>query len=1021
MTKRIVYYGPINNNKNKELFAMAKYYIEENCGDKFYYILPNGKLLTEYRELLLENVVGAFDVNLFTFDDIVDNLLENHLYTFVDGEMKESIISKLLLELKKEEKIIYYSELVDMEGFVKTISGIIGEIKRSLITSEHFNNTILNTPFYREIGLVYSYYEDFLEKNNLIDREESFFKAIEILQHDLSFFDDLDFIIIDEFFDYRPQELALLKEIVKAPVDIYINMPFEMENDSLTVKETINNLKKLGFKIEKTFEKEVVSLEDICNNLSIELVKTPNKYLELKRISQEIKTFYNKGMDLNEIALVVTRPDEYMDTVFKVFDEEKIPCSINEEKFLMNTPIARQFLSIFEVKIKNYDKQSLINRIKSSYFELCTSSERDKIEFFLRKLNFENMGELMYIIANKKEKYREHIKLGKDKYIDKLEFMEYLEKILLDIKREIEIIPNSGSIEDFVAASMKILDNYNIIDKVIEIYNITEDYQLLYRDITTLAKLNETLEKIETGMTIIYNKIKIDEFYDILTRYLEEGIIINNVGNNEGINILTPFTARGTRYKILFIIGLVQGKYPKFQQDTFFFNERTFLPLKKVGLNLKTYEEKLDKESLMFILALTRCKEKLYLSYPESCSGDEENILSMFLDELLNILDKEKVKYTHLNMDYLIKENIEEITTIEEFARHVFYNYYLGKNSTECFNLLNKLDENILDEVIEKNNCEIARAKENFNEYNGVIGDKNIKDDLNKITQNKKASITFFETYGKCPYKFLLSYILNLEQMERFLEDFTPLDRGDLYHETLREYYERYKEDIEKDILGEKYFQVDNTLEEVENIIKMLVNKKETVEIDKLWEIRIENMASTVVDLVKSDLERQRKSKYKLLPKAFEMEVGFEEGGIELVGKIDRIDKVYGTNKYIIYDYKTSSYGIRKVKDMREGVSFQLPVYTMAQNKKDIIAAGYIIISKNKVDFELVKEEEKAIVNKRRGQAVLNEQAWEELKEIVIYHMKEYMKGIKEGDFSINPKECDKYCIYKDICRYDGR
>src|SRR5699024_2118173 len=107
-----------------------------------------------------------------------------------------------------------------------------------------------------------------------------------------------------------------------------------------------------------------------------------------------------------------------------------------------------------------------------------------------------------------------------------------------------------------------------------------------------------------------------------------------------------------------------------------------------------------------------------------------------------------------------------------------------------------------------------------------------------------------------------------------------------------------------------------------------LINNKGIEEIDNLWQIRIENMSNTIINLVKEDLERQKKSKYKLLPEAFEVEfgrrkefkipVGNEE--IKLMGKIDRIDKVHGTNKYILYDYKTSSYGIRKVKDIAGGV-----------------------------------------------------------------------------------------------------
>ena len=74
MPNRVVYYGPFNNTKREELLEKSKKYLNENKGDKFYYILPNGKLFIKYREILLKSNQGAFDIRLFTFDDIIRNL-----------------------------------------------------------------------------------------------------------------------------------------------------------------------------------------------------------------------------------------------------------------------------------------------------------------------------------------------------------------------------------------------------------------------------------------------------------------------------------------------------------------------------------------------------------------------------------------------------------------------------------------------------------------------------------------------------------------------------------------------------------------------------------------------------------------------------------------------------------------------------------------------------------------------------------------------------------------------------------
>ena len=129
MTERLVYLGPYNNSRTNDLFNKGIDYLEQNIGNRFYYILPNGNLLERYREKMIKTVKGTFDINLFTFDDIVDRLLENNLYTYIDGEMKEALISKILRELNENNKLKYYKNISNKKGFVKSLVRIIGEIK----------------------------------------------------------------------------------------------------------------------------------------------------------------------------------------------------------------------------------------------------------------------------------------------------------------------------------------------------------------------------------------------------------------------------------------------------------------------------------------------------------------------------------------------------------------------------------------------------------------------------------------------------------------------------------------------------------------------------------------------------------------------------------------------------------------------------------------------------------------------------------------------------------------------------
>lgn len=1027
MEDRIVYLGPYNNDKKDELFNKSIYYLEQNKGDKFYYILPNGKLLVKYRNKMIEEVGQTFDINLFTFDDIVDKLLKNKFYTYIDGEMKEALLSKIFIDLNAASKLKYYKNISSKKGFTKVVGNIIGEIKRSLIAPKIYIDKSPNTLFYREIGLIYEEYEKWLYEQELIDREESFFKGLTILKEDNSFFDGLDFIVIDEFFDFRPQEMELLKEIAKTDCSIYINMPFNREENFNTLLKTIDILKDLGFKIIYVEKEELSYYEHIGNmvfsqkertikpNFNIYMIKASNSYLEIKRVSEEIKRYFIKGVDLKDIAIILVNPNEYKDIMFQVFEEERIPCSLNKDISLIEIPLIKEILHILEFNINKGNKTSIINRIKSNYFSLCNNEDKEVIEYILRKLQFDSTWEL----------------LNSDK-LQSFNYASNIEKIIIAIEEESKSIPEKANIEEYVELIMNIIQKYNIEDSIINIYNLTKDYDLLYRDFAALNKFREVLTNFNNFTNILYDKITLEEFFSLLESYLQNESIVEVQGNHKGINILTPVTARGHKFKVLFIVGLSQGKYPNVADENFFFNEENYEELKGIGLDVKNYHEKLDKESLIFANILSTCTDKLYLSYSENSTGDEKNIPSMFLDEVLRIIEgeklEEKLKVINVDMDYLLKTESDQLTTKKELSNYLLRKYYEEEEYDENqFLMYNHIDESTFKEVNGRILCEVERNKDEFNKYSGNIGDENIIQDIYNIHKDKIYSISYLESYAKCPYYFLLNNILKVEEMERTLMDFTPLDRGIITHDILKQYYSNYKMEIENHILSKEIFDVNKTYEYIINKMEEIMESMGMNVETNLWKLRIENNADRILNLVKADLDRLSRLKKKAIPVDFEVEFGrrksfnieVDDIKIPLTGVIDRIDKYVDEDKYIIIDYKNSDYNIKNIKDMSSGLSLQLPVYIMSQEGKEVVAAMYGIISKGEFELKIGNIEESHLVSKRNKGAI-TEGELEELLDITKESIKSYIDSIHKGNFSVNPMECSPFCIYKEICRYKG-
>ena len=1027
MVERIVYFGPLNNSKKEDLIQKALEKLKDREGNKFYYLLPNGELLTRYRRDFINGVKQTFEINLYTFDNIVKDILRDENYININEAMKDIILKEVIRKLDSEGKMEHYKDFTTMVGFAQSVNAIIGEVKRSLVYPDEFLERSPKTLYYKEIALIYNEYENYLRDHKLIDREGSYFRAIEILKNNTSFFKGLEFIIIDEFYDFRPIEIAILKELCRSDVNIYINMPFDIKRRPSNISQTIISLKKLGFTIENIEKEEFNFFETMGMNLfnhdmpkldynkNIKLIKSPSIYLEFKKIFEEIKRLNKEGIELTDIAIVLLS-DDYKDVLFQVALEERVPISLRKESNLIEIPMVKEFLNLIHPKIKKGSKQSMINRLKSNYFPIVDYELRNGLEFILRRLNFNNCGELMALLTNEKK-----LNITID-YIQPIK--DFNERLLEELSR----IKYKDSIENYNHIFLQLIDEYKIEDKIYNRYSQNKDYELFYRDISALEKLKGSIKSIDE-ISIVIKEISIDDYYETLIRLFEEEAIIELNENIKGVKILNPINSRGFIHEIVFITGLSQQYYPSLKENNFFINDENHGILSEIGLQLKNYNERLNNEAIKFAALLSSCNNKLYLSFSEGVEG--EVISSIFLDEILSMFSgenlKDKLDLIDIDLSYLIKNDVETITTKDELSNYLILNRFKDSSddSKKYFALHNEIQGNKFSDINKKIYSEFRRAEESFNEYSGLISEEAITKTIVEENEDRIYSNSYLEAYGKCPYAFMLERLLKVAEMERAFEDYSPMDVGNIYHEVLRHYYETYKEDIIKHVEGNKDFNISYTL----NFLKELTHRygrelglNPSLKANLLI---IENTYDRLKKFIEEDIERISNDKGKLIPHSFE--IGFGSKGdfaievdgeyIKLNGKIDRIDKLLNEEKYLIMDYKSSDSGIYDINDIKRGLSLQLPIYVMSQLDKDVIAGLYGIMSKAEFEFTMrITEETKSLTKSRKS--ALEAEDWTSLIEETKINIKNFIENINKGIFPVSPLECSKYCIYKDICRY---
>ena len=108
----------------------------------------------------------------------------------ISRRTQELLVGDLLHQLAKLQGLDYFSKLADKEGFVKAVTGLLGQLSRSGSTQEEITTALLEweqrNPAYvmkdREVAALYNLYRNKLKQKNWYDVEGLYRLAIAVLE-----------------------------------------------------------------------------------------------------------------------------------------------------------------------------------------------------------------------------------------------------------------------------------------------------------------------------------------------------------------------------------------------------------------------------------------------------------------------------------------------------------------------------------------------------------------------------------------------------------------------------------------------------------------------------------------------------------------------------------------------------------------------------------------------------------------------------------------------------------------------
>lgn len=1065
----------------------------EHPNERYYCIVPEQFTLQTQRDFVtMHPRKGIFNIDVLSFQRLAFHVLEEvgESGRVVLEETGKNIVLRKLAKEHEKELLILGRNLKKL-GYISEVKSLISELIQYQVTPElleemikHSGKQELLTRKLQDVLVLYKAFLEYMGKEYMTSDQ-----VLQVLAEVLERSEKLKgaTIVLDGFTALNPVQLRLVQELCKIAKKVYMTITIDTREEvySEAKKTELFYLsKKLLQSVTKAAKEAGVELEEeyrcdgtkhrfgekaellfLEQNLfrggkaqfgesaeSIQMKSYRTAMEEITDTAVQIRRLIReKSYRYGDIAVVLGNM-EYQEHIGRVFSRYEIPVFLDEKRNALSHPFVeflRAFLKMIE---ENFSYEAVFRYLRSGFAGI-SGEEVDLLENYCLALGIRGL-----------KKYSEKwIRFAKNQTEEQLTRLNEIRTKFYDSVKEAAVVLNDKkeTIQQKCTALYKFLENLEIekqlakkeeeFEKLGEVATAKEYHQIFRVIMQLLEKYVELLGEEE---------ISLEEFSDLLDAGFEEVKVGIIPPGSDRVMVGDMERTRLKDVKVLFLLGMNEGNIPKNITGGGILSqmEREFLESNNASL-APTAREQVYLQKFYLYYVLTKASEQLCLSHPATDFHGAalrpsylkevfEKLFKQLKVEQKQTLEFEELETTVQGLDFLTEKLTEEEKNEEELRELI--SWY---ESSEQFRVhFEKLWQQLVKEEAETS-IGAAAAK-------AVYGEKG------------SYSVTRLEKYAACAYAHFLQYGLRLKEREVY--EFAAVDMGTLLHNAV----ELFARKVDKGAYD--WFTLQPEQREAlaeESVNEVITDYRNTLLFDSS---RNEYMISRMHRLVKRAVwaltEQIKKGVF--VPEKLEVPFYIKDAGINLQGRIDRIDTYEEDNKvYVrVMDYKSGAAAF-DLTALYNGLQLQLAVYLNAavelENKehegktivpaglfyfpmKDPVIASETELSEEELDAALFKEMslegvcnadsdiihymDKDCGNKsqmlpisfnkdgslsKTSKAVTTEQ-FGQLEEFVREKTRQLGEEIMDGKISVNPygtlqkTACD-YCAYNGICGFSPK
>jgi DNA helicase-2/ATP-dependent DNA helicase PcrA len=586
------------SGKTKTITHKIAYILENEHADS-YEILAltfTNKAANEMKERI-QNMVGdkAKSMYIGTFHSIALRMLRNEgkSYTVYDTKDQEVLIKEILKQLNIDKKK-YPPKL------------FLSRISQHKLSLKKPNEVASATPIESIVHRVYTLYESKLEELNALDFDNIIIKAIEMMQNSMEirqkYSNRFKYIFIDEYQDTNTPQYEFVKLLYNGSNKI---CAVGDEDQSIYGFRGANVGNIMHFS--KEYDNcKVVKLEKNYRSAQ-EILNVANSLISKNNFRNDKKLFSEKDGGFIDIISLPSDVDEAYFVAKKVLSLKESGERLSDMAVLYRTNfqsrIIEEYLVKHSIPYRIVGSKKFFDRkeIKDTLAYLRLLQNRNDDVSFLRAVESHPRGIGKKLIEKIQKEAQEQSKSYFEASMRLIENNQLTKKQFESLKKFIEIF---DKLDINLPAG-------NLIDQVIE--------DSLYKNYLEESKEYGRMENIME----LKNAAKDSKLFDFLESISLLDYSSDEEESQDVLNLMTIHASKGLEFNNVFIVGLEEGLFP--------------------NASLKDTELDMEEERRLLYVAITRAKEKLFITHAATRRKNNQTMPakpSRFLDDI-NIAKKQ--------------------------------------------------------------------------------------------------------------------------------------------------------------------------------------------------------------------------------------------------------------------------------------------------------------------------------------------------------------------------------------------